>query len=833
MKFRVLMLACLLTLAVACQSANGGGEMWSGFLEGNSIDVSAQVGGRIAQVGVQEGEVVQAEQILLTIDDEFIRLQSEIADANVAAAQAQLALLEAGARPEDLQRAEARVEQARAALIAASQTLSDTEAIRANPQTLVILKTDAEARAQAAAAQLIAAARQAEAADLEYRFWEEQTRLLEEGVEIRLPGGQVLHFDTPSARIAYAYEEWNQAGTKAWQAWANVAVAQANADAAAAALNDISDQLANPIALDARVNQARAARDRAAANLQAAQAALEVLREGASSAQIQAARATLDQARAARAVLDQEAARYRITAPRAGTVTRVAYRVGEIAAPTTALVRLSVAGEMKLRVFVPMAQLDRMRLNQAVTIVVPELNQRRLNGTVTHIADRAEFSGREAQTDSERNAQLVAVEVTLRDADALVKEGMPASIVLGSAPWASAPALPAPRIGATAKTFSGSLEAKQTRIAAELGGRVVAVRVNRGDAVQPGDILVELDDAAIQASLHQAQAAVRAAQSNLEQVREKARPGAIALAEASVAQAGAELQAAQAARDDATRARANPQEIVSQIHLWEGKEAAAQGEVTRAEATRASIQQQVELARNDQSLSGKTRLAILQKQQQAAEATLAAARAILAGSQRVLAQYRALRDMPLELDAAQRSAANQVAIAEAGLAVAQAELAIATRTPQAEAVVLAEARLRAAHAGLKMAQAQAARHTLTSPVAGTVVGRAVEPGEVVRVGAPLLTIAETRELEMTVYVPIQDLGAVKLGQAVSLRLPSLPGKAFPGKVAYVSPEAEFKPANIYNSEERSEMVFAVRVTVPNPGGELKAGLPADVTFAEE
>jgi len=645
---------------------------------------------------------------------------------------------------------------------------------------------------------------------------------------IRKQSGTVLHFDTPTQKRVYAEQQWNAAGNRAWQAWGAVQVAAANADAANAALKDITDQMTNPIALDARVNQARAAYDRATASLQSAESALQVLRDGASPAQIQAARASLDQARAARAALDPELAHYQITAPSDGVVTSVAYRVGEIVPPATAIVRLSVEGDLKLRVFVPMAQLDRVRLDQAVTIVLNELNNRQLDGTVTNIADSAEFSGRLAQTDNDRNAQLIAVEITLNKPDDQVKAGMPASVVFGSAPSGS---VAAPTIVSRAKllVFSGTLEVKQTRVAAELEGRVVAVRVNRGDTAKSGDALIDLDDATIKTTLNEADAAVRTAQSNLDQVNEKARPGALALAQAGVTQAEADLQAANAALADANRSLTSPQDLLTQVHAWENKTRAAQGEVTRAQATLASAEILLDQSK-DQSMAGKAQTTMLQKQQQAAEAGLSAAQATAQGNDRVLALYRALIANPLELTAAKNSAANQVKIAEAGKKIAQADLDIAQRGPQKEAVALAEAKLRAAQANLKITQAQAKRYALTSPVAGTVIGRDVEPGETVRAGVPLLTIADTRELEMTVYVPIQKMGAIKAGQSVKLALPSLPGKTFSGKVSYVASEAEFQPANLYNAQERSEIVFAVRVTISNASGELKAGLPGDVTF---
>lgn len=828
----VAILVALVLLAAACQPTNGtstSSGVWTGFLEGKTLDVSPEVGGRVTSILVEEGDIVKQGQLLATIDDEFLRLRIEIADANVAAAQAQLALLEAGARPEEIRQAEARVEQARAALLAATQALSDTLAIRANPQTLIIAKADAETRAIAATFNYTATAKQAEAADLESRLWADIVQQLGEGIEVRLPNGVVLRFDTPQQRLMYAHSEWNRASTSAWQAWANLDVARANAHTAYANWKDLSDQLANPITLEARVNQARAARERAAANLQLAQAALDALREGATPAQLQAARAALDQARAARAALDKELTRYQIVAPREGIVTRVAYRVGEVIPPATALVRLSVAGELKLRVFVPIAQLERIHLGDTVTISITELDNRLVKGTVTHIAERAEFAGRQAQTDQDRNAQLVAVEITLQGTDEQIKPGMPASLVTNEIPPGGI-RLPTLFGGATTLVASGTLETRQTRVAAEVSARAMTVRAQRGNVVNEGDVLLELDDAAIKNSLSEAQAAVRAAQARLAQVTEPPRPATIALAEAKLAQANADLDAARAALADAERALTNPQELLMQLHVWEGKVLAAQGEVKRAQATLTSINNQLESAQADQSNIGKTRYQMLLRQKEAAEAALAAAQATAQGNARVLELYRTLVANPLELIAAKNAAAHQVKIAEAGKKIAQAELDIAKRAPQREAVALAEAQVRVAQAQLKMIEAQVRRYTITAPMAGTITGKSVEPGETVRVGAPLFIIADPSELEMTVYVPIRHIGSVKLGQNVKITLPSLPGKTFTAQVTYIAPEAEFKPANLYNVQERSEMVFAVRVTIPNSKGELKAGLPADVTF---
>lgn len=375
--------------------------------------------------------------------------------------------------------------------------------------------------------------------------------------------------------------------------------------------------------------------------------------------------------------------------------------------------------------------------------------------------------------------------------------------------------------------LSGTLQARETQISAEISGRVTKVQVNKGDEVKAGEGLLELDTADIEPQLKEAEAAVRTAQANLDQVQEKARPGAIALAQAAAAQAESDLKAAEQAQDDVKRSLADPQELLTQLHAKEADVQTAQSNLAMAESALGSINDDLQTAAGDQSMAGKYSYQALQKQKDAAEASLIAARLNLAASQQVVELYKALVANPLELVAAQHAAANQVKVAEAGLAVAKANLQVVNRAAQPEAVALAQARLKAAQANLDLVRAQAKRYSLTSPLAGTVVDRNIEVGETARPGTALLTIADTRELEMTLYVPIRYLPALRVGQSIRVTLPSLPGEQYTGKVSYISPDAEFKPANIYNNQERSEMVFSVRVAIPNDVQKLKAGLPAD------
>ncbi len=378
-------------------------------------------------------------------------------------------------------------------------------------------------------------------------------------------------------------------------------------------------------------------------------------------------------------------------------------------------------------------------------------------------------------------------------------------------------------------TLSGTLEVPQTRIAAEVSARVVVVRVAKGDAVKAGDRLVDLDNTAVQSSLKEAEAAVTAANAELDRVLEQARPANIAFAEAGVARAQAELATANRTLENATRALASRQDLTAQLHTWEARVASAQGAVGQGHAALEAVKDQIVIAQRDQSMAGKAKYGALLKQQEAAEATLQAAQADLEGSKRIVELYRAMLQNPLELRAAQNSAARDAEIAQANLAIAQAEFDIVRRPPQPEAVRLAQARLAAAQATLRLVQAQAKRYSLVSPLDGTVLDRAIEPGETVQPARPVLTIADTRKLELTLYAPVRDLELIQVGRPVAVRVPSLPNAAYIGHVTYIAQEGEFKPANIYNSQERSEMVFAVQVTIPNDG-RLKPGLPADALF---
>ena len=136
-----------------------------------------------------------------------------------------------------------------------------------------------------------------------------------------------------------------------------------------------------------------------------------------------------------------------------------------------------------------------------------------------------------------------------------------------------------------------------------------------------------------------------------------------------------------------------------------------------------------------------------------------------------------------------------------------------------------------AQANLDLIDTQIAKLTVYAPADGTVLTRNVEPGEFVQPGATAFTLANLDDLTITVYVPEDRYGEISLGQQAEVKVDSFPGETFSGQVTFISDTAEYTPRNVQTVEGRSATVYAVKLKVDDPGGKLKPGMPADVTFA--
>jgi HlyD family secretion protein len=126
-----------------------------------------------------------------------------------------------------------------------------------------------------------------------------------------------------------------------------------------------------------------------------------------------------------------------------------------------------------------------------------------------------------------------------------------------------------------------------------------------------------------------------------------------------------------------------------------------------------------------------------------------------------------------------------------------------------------------------------AKSRITNPQKGTVLTTYAKTGEVVQTGQPLYKIAQLDTLILRAYVTEGQLTSVRLGARVQVRVDRGKGElmTIPGVVSWVSSKAEFTPTPVQTRDERADLVYAIKVNVPNPNGALKIGMPADVELA--
>ncbi|MDD4802599.1 MAG: efflux RND transporter periplasmic adaptor subunit [Syntrophomonas sp.] len=163
------------------------------------------------------------------------------------------------------------------------------------------------------------------------------------------------------------------------------------------------------------------------------------------------------------------------------------------------------------------------------------------------------------------------------------------------------------------------------------------------------------------------------------------------------------------------------------------------------------------------------------------------------------------------------------------LEVAQARLSLLQEGTRPSQVSGAAAEVERSTAVLKATESMLEDMKIYSPIAGTILSKHYEPREFVQMGVPLATIADLSRLWIKVYIPTDDLPAVKLGQTVHFTI-SGDNTQYSGLVTHIASQGEFTPKTIQTKQERTNVVFAVKISVDNQSGVLKPGMPADVIF---
>jgi HlyD family secretion protein len=299
---------------------------------------------------------------------------------------------------------------------------------------------------------------------------------------------------------------------------------------------------------------------------------------------------------------------------------------------------------------------------------------------------------------------------------------------------------------------SGQVEATEVSVSAQVAGRVTEVRVDEGDRVEAGQLLVTLDTADAQLTLARARAERAQADAQWRLLRAGSRAEDVRQAEAQVASATADV-AAQAA-----------------------ELAAAEADVQRFESL---------LATNS-------------------------------GSRKQRDDAVARRDVARERHAA----------AGPRVAAAQENVRRLRSGARPEEIEAAHARVAAAEAQIAIVEKSIADATISAPLSGIVTERIVEPGEHVLPRAPLLVISDLDRVWANVYVDEPVVPRLRVGQAATI-FTDAGGEGLQGTVSAIAQKAEFTPRNVQTAEDRSKLVYRVKVAVDNKSQVLKSGMPVE------
>jgi HlyD family secretion protein len=355
---------------------------------------------------------------------------------------------------------------------------------------------------------------------------------------------------------------------------------------------------------------------------------------------------------------------------------------------------------------------------------------------------------------------------------------------------------------------SGTIELTEVDCAFKISGMIEELGFNEGDLVKEGDLIARLNEREFQDRRNKAEAYLRMEESRISQLliaiehQERTSRGLIAQARANLAAARARLRE--------LLAGARPQEI----------------EEARALMNRASSELQkfsLEWERAQRLFAAQT---ISKQQWDTAKAAFEIAQAQY---DRAREQYDLVREGPRKETI--EAARSKEAEAKAALQVAEATKLKGEELKQE--LETTRARVRVARADLDLAETLIGETKLYAPISGIVLSKNMERGEIALPGSAVLTLGDLKKVWLRAYVNEPDLGRITLGQPIEVFTDTYPGKTYPGRLVFISDEAEFTPKQIQTQEERVKLVYRIKIDIDNPLMELKSGMPADARIKTE
>jgi len=153
---------------------------------------------------------------------------------------------------------------------------------------------------------------------------------------------------------------------------------------------------------------------------------------------------------------------------------------------------------------------------------------------------------------------------------------------------------------------------------------------------------------------------------------------------------------------------------------------------------------------------------------------------------------------------------------------------IAAETARAQVTTL-EAQLQQTRINVARLERRVLDHYPVAPIDGIILEKFIEQGELLAPGKPIARISQLDTVWVKVYLTTERFANVKLGDPATVMVESA-DLTYPGVVIWTSNEAEFTPKNIQTEQARADLVYAVKVSIPNPDGKLKVGMPVFITL---
>ena len=254
--------------------------------------------------------------------------------------------------------------------------------------------------------------------------------------------------------------------------------------------------------------------------------------------------------------------------------------------------------------------------------------------------------------------------------------------------------------------------------------------------------------------------------------------------------------------------------------------------IARANAERAQAVAQLRLlkagTRIEDVRQGEAQAAASESDKRAADAELSAARADEVRFEQLIAANSGSRKQRDDAVARRQTAEARVRAAVDRSQAAAAQVARLRAGARPEELDGARARVAATDAQIAMLENDRKEAVIVSPSAGTVTSRLVEPGELAVPRAPLIVIVDLDHAWANVYVGEPMVPSLRVEAPVSLTTDG--GDSLQGRIAFISPQAEFTPRNVQTSDERAKLVYRVKVLVDNSKGILKPGMSVTADF---